>query len=66
MSKEEIIDEKFEEIVYIKKENVNKKKQRKQKKKAVNTKACGSSTSDVTLVHDFCYRRESLSVALIT
>ena len=46
MSKDEIIEDQFEEIVYIKKE-------KKQKRKAdQNTKACGDSTVDVTLVRD--------------
>ena len=54
MSKEEIVEEKFEEIVYMKNENVNKKKRRKRNGKLLNKNAGvgGSERVDDTLVNE--------------
>ena len=50
MTMEEILANKLEEIVYIKKENVNKQKKRKGGKgRALNTKACGGEDTNVTI-----------------
>ena len=51
LSKEEIVKENLEEIVYIKKENVNKKKKQNRSKKTLNTKACGGDLVDETLAN---------------